>query len=65
MPILDTELLYTGREMARMLKVSEPTLATWRKKGLIPCVWIGYVVRYEPAKVLAVLRKIQRKRGSR
>jgi predicted site-specific integrase-resolvase len=60
MAALDTELLYTGRETARMLKISEPTLATWRKKGLIPCVWIGYVVRYEPERVLAALRKIKR-----
>ena len=66
MPKLETEEpLYTAKEMARILKVSQPTLDTWRKAGRIPCVWQGYIIRYERSKVLEALRRIQRKGGSR
>jgi predicted site-specific integrase-resolvase len=66
MPKLETEEpLYTAKEMADFLKVSQPTLDTWRKAGVIPCVWQGYIIRYERAKVLEALRKVQRKGGSR
>ena len=58
------ESLYTAKEMARLLKVSQPTLDSWRKQGVIPCIWRGYIVRYERSKVLAALRKFQRKGGS-
>jgi predicted site-specific integrase-resolvase len=58
------EPLYTAKEMAGILKVSQPTLDTWRKNGVIPCVWQGYVIRYERAAVLQALRNVPRK-GSR
>jgi DNA-binding transcriptional MerR regulator len=66
MPKLETEEpLYTAKEMADLLKISQPTLDTWRKKGLVPCVWQGYIIRYERGKVLEALRKVQRKGGPR
>jgi predicted site-specific integrase-resolvase len=66
MPKLATEeALCTPKEMARILKVSQGTLDTWRKNGTIPCVWLGYIIRYERKAVLEALRKTQRKGGSK
>jgi predicted site-specific integrase-resolvase len=66
MPKLETEeALSTPKEMARMLQISQSTLDTWRKKGIVPCVWLGYIIRYERKAVLEALRKVQRKGGSR
>lgn len=51
------EPLVTPKEMAALIKVSEQTLAIWRKRNLVPCIRIGNVVRYDPQRVLEALRK--------
>jgi len=41
-------LLLTARQAARALSISERTLATYTKSGLLPVVRIGHSVRYSP-----------------
>lgn len=41
-------LLLTARQAAKVLAVSERTLATYTKSGLLPVVRIGHSVRYSP-----------------
>ena len=36
MPSNEEELKFTQKEAARYLQISEPTLISWKKKGLIP-----------------------------
>jgi excisionase family DNA binding protein len=41
-------LLVTGRQAAKLLSISERTLATYTKSRLLPAVRIGHSVRYSP-----------------
>jgi excisionase family DNA binding protein len=41
-------LLLTPRQAAKALGISERTLATYTKSGLLPVVRIGHSVRYSP-----------------
>jgi len=45
------EELLTMKEMAELLKVSEPTLINWRKRGM-PFRKVGHGVRFEKSKAL-------------
>jgi excisionase family DNA binding protein len=53
----EPEPLVTPKEMADLVKVSEQTLAVWRKRKLIPFVRIGNVIRYNKRRVLKALDK--------
>ena len=44
-------LLWTCREVAGALNVSERTLWTLTKAGAMPCVRIGRSVRYDPVDI--------------
>lgn len=58
MALIETaEPLITPKEMAALIKVSEQTLAVWRKRNLVPYIRVGNVVRYDPQRVLEALRK--------
>lgn len=43
-----TPMLLTARQAAQALSISERTLATYTKSGLLPVVRIGHSVRYSP-----------------
>jgi excisionase family DNA binding protein len=53
----EPERLVTPKEMADLIKVSQQTLAMWRKRKLIPFVRVGNVIRYNRRRVLKALDK--------
>lgn len=54
------EDLLTKREIAKYLKVSEPTIDRWRKEGL-PSIKTNRLVRFDRAEVLRWLEDKQKK----
>jgi excisionase family DNA binding protein len=48
---VDRKLLWTSREAAAALCISDRTLWKLTKEGNIPCVRIGRAVRYDPADI--------------
>jgi excisionase family DNA binding protein len=44
-------LLWTSRQTAKVLAISERKLWELTNKGAIPCVRIGRAVRYDPADI--------------
>lgn len=48
---LPEPILWTPRQAAAALQVSERTLFTWTRERLIPVVRLGRTVRYSPAAV--------------
>jgi excisionase family DNA binding protein len=52
-PAKALKLLWTSREAAGALSVSERTLWKLTNEGDIPCVRIGRAVRYDPADIRA------------
>jgi excisionase family DNA binding protein len=50
-PAKNLRLLWTSRETAAALSISERTLWKLTNAGDIPCVRIGRAVRYDPADV--------------
>jgi excisionase family DNA binding protein len=53
-------LLVVPREAAKMLAISERSLATWTKAGLIPVVRIGKSVRYRLAALQEFVEKTEK-----
>jgi|SRR5690606_36342542 len=53
---LQSEIIDTKELIAR-LRLSEPTIIRYRKKGIIPYLQIGSAIRYEYQKVLEALEK--------
>jgi hypothetical protein len=49
--------LTTTAELSKALRTSKQTIATWRSRGIIPYIKIGYVIRYDLGRVLAALQK--------
>jgi excisionase family DNA binding protein len=49
-------LLWNPRQAAEALSISERTLATYTKSGLLPVVRIGSSVRYSPDELRAWIR---------
>jgi excisionase family DNA binding protein len=47
--------LQTRKEVAEKLRVSYPTLAKWRKLGILPAVVIGTRVRYKQSDIESLL----------
>jgi len=52
----DRPFLLTKAEIAKKLRVSERTIDTWRKEGIIPALKIRARVLFEPKEVLAALK---------
>lgn len=49
---MDSTQLLTKRDLAKVLKCSEPAIAVWVRQGM-PCRRLGRLVRFEIAAVLA------------
>lgn len=47
----------TTKELCDFLRITEPTVMRWKKKGKIPYMNIGTAVRFDLYKVLAALEK--------
>jgi excisionase family DNA binding protein len=45
------KLLWTSREAAAAMSISERTLWSLTNRGDIPCIRIGRAVRYDPADI--------------
>jgi excisionase family DNA binding protein len=52
-PVHPPKLLWTSREAAKALSISERTLWGLTKGGKVPCVRIGRAVRYDPKDIRA------------
>lgn len=50
-------MLVSPREAARLMSVSERTLFTWSRNGLIPAVRVGRIVRYDRADIASWVRQ--------
>jgi excisionase family DNA binding protein len=50
-------LLMTSRQAAKALSISERTLATYTKLGLLPVVHLGRSVRYSPDDLREWIKK--------
>jgi hypothetical protein len=55
--------LLTTAHMASLIQASPETLTAWRKKGIVPCVKIQHVIRFDPERVLEALAKFEGKGG--
>jgi hypothetical protein len=53
--------LLTEKEQARLLSMSWRGLQEFRKRGLVPCIRIGRLVRYSPKDVERALQKLKTK----
>jgi len=49
--------LMTSEEVARLLSVTEKTLANWRSRRVIPYVKVNGVVRYEEERIKAWIQE--------
>ena len=45
------EQLLSGRQVAKILSVSEPTVKSWERNGLLPAVRLGRAVRYRQSVI--------------
>jgi hypothetical protein len=59
MPTTIEPALLTTQQMARVIAVSPETLDAWRKKGLVPCIKIRHVIRFDSDRVLKALAKLE------
>lgn len=50
-----SEKFLTRGEVARLLKITLPTLHDWTKKGLLKAYRIGNRIRYKEAEVMATI----------
>ena len=53
--------LLTEKEQARLLSMSWRGLQEFRKRGLVPCIRIGRLVRYSPKDVEQALKNLKTK----
>ncbi|HXW59374.1 MAG TPA: helix-turn-helix domain-containing protein [Solirubrobacteraceae bacterium] len=51
--------LLTTAEAAQMLKLRESTLREHTRRGLVPCIRIGRLIRYDAADLAAWLETIK------
>ena len=49
--------ILTTKQLAEEITVSERTIYNWRSMGLIPCIKVGSVVRFDYERVRAALNK--------
>jgi phage terminase Nu1 subunit (DNA packaging protein) len=54
---LNSPLYVNSTGLAQAIRVSRRTVDNWRDRGLIPYVKVGGIVRFDLAKVRAVLEK--------
>jgi excisionase family DNA binding protein len=50
----------TRKQLAETLNVSIETIINWQERGVIPYLQVGYVVRFDLAKVEKALAKFER-----
>jgi excisionase family DNA binding protein len=55
-PIIPNKLFNT-KEILKFLDITEPTLIRWKKKGKIPYIEMGGIIRFDPAAVTKALEK--------
>ncbi len=53
--------LLTPKEARAFLRIGESTEAEWRRRGLLPFLRIGRVVRYEPEALAAFVARHTRR----
>ena len=58
-------VLETAAEMARVHRVSRRTIGNWVRSRAIPCLRIGRVLRFDPAKVKAALERFEQQEVTR
>ena len=51
--------LWLALDVANFTKLSERTVFTLTKNGVIPCIRLGHSVRYRPAAVREALQKLE------
>lgn len=56
-PSVKTIEIIDGKELAKRLGISAPTLIRWRSKGKIPYLEIGGGIRYNFPEVIEALEK--------
>jgi len=56
-----TPMLLTPRQAAKALAISEKTLYTYTRRGLIPCLRIGAAKRYALADLKAWIQRASEK----
>jgi len=56
------ELFLTRVEVAKLLKVTLPTINDWTNKGLISAYRIGKLIRYKQSEILETISKNKTKR---
>jgi hypothetical protein len=57
--------LLTTVNMASLIQTSPETLTTWRKKGIVPCIKLQHVIRFDPDRVLEALAKLEKKEAKK
>lgn len=55
----------TKKEVARLLRVSERTVDTWRKVYGLPTMKLGQVCRFDQGEVLAWFERFRQEGGQR
>lgn len=58
-------LLLTPRQAAKALAISEKSLYTYTKNGLIPCVRIGHAKRYALADLQAWIQRASERKSEK
>src|SRR5690349_15682823 len=49
--------LLNQKEICDFLRITEPTLIRWKKRGKIPFIEMGGIIRFDPAAVAKALEK--------
>jgi excisionase family DNA binding protein len=48
---MERKQLLTTKQVADRMNVSQQTIFKWSRKGILPGVKLGYLLRFEPAAV--------------
>ena len=54
-----TPVLWTTRQAAAALQISERTLQDWTRDGVVPAIKVNRTVRYRPESVEQALRRLE------
>jgi len=56
---MNTDEFLTRRDLARMFKVTEPTIIRWEKEKKFPALRLGFRVRYRRVDIEQFLKACQ------